>query len=108
MAAPRPNVTPYVKYKTVMFSVKKDEIRMPTTERMPPHSVVSRRPILSECLRNVAVGHQVALKSLQLPVKMPETGDNRKVVPMVRDPTRAEEKRLSRFSFLNNTKNFKF
>lgn len=46
---------------------------MPPVAKMPPMNVVVRRPILS--------------------VRMPDTGDRKNVVPMVRDPTKAETRR---------------
>lgn len=44
---------------------------MPPDVRIPPISVVKRSPILS--------------------VKMPEIGDKKNVVPMVKEPTNAEK-----------------
>lgn len=72
-AAPNPNMMPYVRQRISMFSVQNDEISIPPADRSPPMKVVVRSPILS--------------------TRIPETGDNRNVVPIARDPTRAEIKR---------------
>lgn len=60
-----------------MFSVKNDERSRPVADSKPPINVVNRIPILS--------------------VKTPATGENKKVVPMVNEPTKAEIDRKRKF-----------
>lgn len=55
-----------------MFETNMADRNRPQAANKPPMKVVFRRPILS--------------------VKIPDTGDNRKVVPIVSEPTRAEYK----------------
>lgn len=53
-----------------MLSIQNEDRNMPPAANRPPINVVYRRPILS--------------------VRIPETGDNRNVVPIVSDPTSAK------------------
>lgn len=56
-----------------MLSQNTDERNIPPAANIPPMNVVNRSPILS--------------------VKIPEMGERRNVVPIVNDPTKAEEKK---------------
>ena len=55
----------------LMLSQNTDERNIPPAANIPPMNVVNRNPILS--------------------VKIPEMGERRNVVPIVNDPTKAEE-----------------
>lgn len=66
--------------------MRKDDRNMPPDAKNPPKKVVTRMPSLS--------------------VKIPAIGDSKKVIPIVREPTRARNKKKSKInSFV--TKNFK-